>query len=1402
MPGTRRLLVFAGVALLIAVVGLAALYIALSRGFQRDRIRHQLEVALSDGLGVPVGIEALEGTLWPRAVARGVSLGPADAPLVQIDELSLAFDGFDLLARRLTLSHANVRGLRVALGAWPETLPGDVDADGEEASASWLPRVEIEGVSLTESTWHWTSAEASFSARVDLRGRGVVWPPPARGLPIAQLSVVADVDGVLDDETAPRLRLEGELDAGRIALSTLDLRTGGRRLTLEGDALAALSDDGIEIERLRLKSGPEAPTASEGAPPRAEETGGVLDLAGSVGPNGYRGLTLSGRGLDVALLSVLAPPPFPLEGRLDFDLALDGSLARPDLDASLDWRNGRAAAMRDLALHATVVGRKETLRADVDLEQAGRPLAVARGQVPLPFTLEKLRTSPAARVEVEAESLDLALLAPLLPDALTHPSGTASIDLVLSGGAPPVLAGRVAVEDAALELAGAGGLARADVLELGIEGFDLDTRSLMLSEVRGRGLQGVFDGSRADVSEAEGEPIEGPQPPALQVVIAQLHLIESALHWVSPDGNRLDARLDLDGRMLSWPAPSEALPAEHLRLAGDAEIVAGGLDSRLQIEGELVQGRIGLSRLGLRSVGHDLTLDGPGVATVTREGIEIERFRLRGASSELEVTGGIDWRGFRGLELRGRGLRTAPLGLLAALPFEVEGRFDLDLALDGVFSLPELEATLDWRDARMGTMDALRVRGDVRTEAGLLRFSFQPERVGQPAGLASAQIPYPFTTAGLAASPTTLAALKAEALDLSLLAPLLPEGVSEPAGTAKVDLRLRGGSPPELAGTLELDDGSIVVADLGEDALEPIEVHLALVPGARGVRIDTLRVATPLGAFEGDGLVDPFGRQDLRLALSEVDAVAVARGLGLDWGVEGRIEASLRLEGSLEAPTFEAEAHWVEARMGLAAADRVDLRAEADGRQLVAEARVVEGGREALKARIRGSVASLLAGRLGRDVEMRFEGSDFQLASLAPLLPRRVRDLTGRADLTLEVHGGAPPALSGSIDLADGSLRVPLLNQTFAPIEGRVRFDGLQIEPELRLGEPGAGAALTGALELGASSDGSLLAALRPQSADLVLELDHLPLARSRVVTADAHGSARASGPIDALSLTGDVLLERARLRMPEAEDPIFREIRIVASEPRTSLGEVDSGPGVFERAEAQMKLRLPRGSWLRGRGVELELEGEFEVEKRALRPARFKGGVRVLRGRYALYGRRFDVRRGSVVFDGSAQPDPRVDIEAHHRVRDVVVIARVSGRLSSPELQLSGDPPMSESDVLSYLLAGRPAHEMGSSGGGFDAAAAQLAAGIAANEALAVLDAGDWVDSIDVRVGESGSPEEVGVGRYMTRDLFVRYGRGFGEEPSDRIGIELRLSDHWSLESDLATDESAGADLIWSMDF
>ncbi len=880
------------------------------------------------------------------------------------------------------------------------------------------------------------------------------------------------------------------------------------------------------------------------------------------------------------------------------------------------------------------------------------------------------------------------------------------------------------------------------------------------------------------------------------------------------------SRLEGEGLSVSARGEGDARSFRSLALEGRVASLArlslaagrpgAGIDGELAFEAQL-EGPFAAPRGELRLRGQGLRARGTALGDLSarlrgeRGGmVRVEELALTGGGQELTLEGGFDAAGFRSLRVRAANLDVGALALLAGSPVELAGRADADLRLDGPFARPQLQGSAGWSEPRIGELSLERIGARVATAKPLLQIEAAVRAEGRESLRAEIELPWDGSSlepARLFASPLARVALEGEELDLRLLGPWLRRAPAGLRGRARLSLALRGGRPPSGSGSVELAEGAIELRAAGT-TLAPVAGRLAFSPHAEGLEIAELSLSLAGQTLEARGVVSAERLHDLRLTARAIDVAALAPLLPGAPALAGIAEGELRLAGPLPRPDLAGALAWEEPRVQGVALERVAAEIEAAGGRARASARAWRAGQEMAVAEAvlpwAAGAAELLADRTTR-LGLRADG--FDLGLLRPFLPRPLRELAGRADLVLDLRGGEPaPELAGFLDVADASLTLPVTRATWAPIRGRLalREESLWVE-DLRIGTEEAGARLAGRISL---------EGLEPRDLDLALDLEHFPLARSPLLTADASGAVAIGGRLEAATLEGELRLERVSAALGRAADPALREIRVLA---RDSAGE--EAPGVESRgrlatipdgARVRFDLSAPRNSWIRGPGTELEVEGALELRKAPFEKPALVGTVSAVRGRYTFQTKRFDVERGSLTFDGAQAIDPLLDIEAVHRVRDIRILLFATGRWSDPTLRLASEPPLPESDVLSYLFLGRPADQLAGSGGGggLDSAAASLAAGVAATEIAQILPTVLPIDTFDIRMAESERPAEVSAGRYVSDRIFVRYGRSFGPEGVDRVRVELRLTDHLSLESDLASDQSAGADLIWSTDY
>lgn len=952
--------------------------------------------------------------------------------------------------------------------------------------------------------------------------------------------------------------------------------------------------------------------------------------------------------------------------------------------------------------------------------------------------------------------------------------------------------------------------------------------------------EGLLDALRADLrAELEampGAPVEGHLSARLEegrvALVGELRVDQLARLVPGTVGLSGAASLVLEaGGPLLEPTGTLALSGRDLVLHGEPlghlELrVAGDPEGVLRLERLFLEG----GRLPLRS--------SPGARIeASAQGVALSGLRIESGAQWLELDGALVGGQLENVRLRAGSLDVPLLAELARAPFALSGRADLDLTLGGSLEAPSLDGALDWGDASFEGVRLERLLAHARARAERVDLELRlPGAGATPRLRLEAVLPRSLAGAPLArllASPRTEIRLETSALALEPFASLLAPHASALAGTLDAQLALRGGAPePSLEGELSLEKGRLHVARL-DRTFAPLDARLTL-DGDR-VRIDELVLQDPaIGSVHAsgalrvlglrarllgerpparlvfEGLVVESGPQQialegtlgldrfegLRLEARDLDARALGALAGTPVELGGTIDARLALDGVPDRPEVEGTLDWLRPLVGEAHAERIALRVETEASRLRGEGAVTVAGRELLDVRLflPREIAPPQALLASPASELVVEARGVDLAFFEPLLPSALREPRGRLQGRLELRGGQ--AVAGALDLADASLSVPLLGRTFAPIQGSARLDGETLHiASLEVGPPGSRASLVGSVQL---------AGMRPEEADLHLVLEDFALSRTSILHADASGEVDLHGPLEAPTIDGELALDDVAVTLPEASDPTLKEIRVIAADGAAngSLHEAGRGPSPFQRAGLDLRLKLPPGSWVRGRGAELDLEGGLAVRKAPREDPSWSGAVQVVRGSYRLHGKTFQVRRGEATLDGASRLDPWLDIVAAHRVRDVTVLALIGGRASNPVIRLGSEPSLPDADVLAYLLFGRPAAELGAgSSQGLQSAAAQAASGLAASQLSQVLQEVLPVDTLDVRIQEGGA-SQLGVGKYLGERVFVRYGKTLGSDPEDEVSVELRLSDQWSLESEITSSGSAGADLVWSFDY
>jgi translocation and assembly module TamB len=524
-------------------------------------------------------------------------------------------------------------------------------------------------------------------------------------------------------------------------------------------------------------------------------------------------------------------------------------------------------------------------------------------------------------------------------------------------------------------------------------------------------------------------------------------------------------------------------------------------------------------------------------------------------------------------------------------------------------------------------------------------------------------------------------------------------------------------------------------------------------------------------------------------------------------GVHGDLGLSMDIGGTSREPTFRGTVRLGEGRFGDFRAPFVLGVLNYTDRRLDANLDLWRTGENILEVEAHLPLDLGLTGVEQRRVEgplqVRADADSVDLGILEALTPafRRVR---GRLAVDAEVEGTwERPRLDGSISVRNGAMDVPGLGVQFGSVEGAAKLQGDSLLlQDVRITSGGGDLVVGGAVRLERLS--------RP--------LFDLDLRASQFVAIDVRnfltltgtGNLTLRGPLLGSTLSGNLTANRGVLyfadlvnkRVIDLDDPTIADL--VDS---TMFQEQDlraQFQNVFLDSLRVEDLRIAIGSdvWLRSAEANIQLDGEARVSK-AGREYQPIGTLQAPRGSYTLkigpVSRDFTVTHGEVRYIGTL--DAQLDIEARHTVRavrgdEIPVIAIIEGTLYAPKLRLESTmrPPISETDLASYLITGYPANEASAFGA---ANAVEIFSSTLSSELERALiqDLGVPVDLIEIRPGVASASgvataTQLAAGWQLGRKTFVTFNVGFCPDLSQLstrnlgAGLEFRFSREWRLQS------------------
>ncbi|MCL7984216.1 MAG: translocation/assembly module TamB domain-containing protein [marine benthic group bacterium] len=657
-----------------------------------------------------------------------------------------------------------------------------------------------------------------------------------------------------------------------------------------------------------------------------------------------------------------------------------------------------------------------------------------------------------------------------------------------------------------------------------------------------------------------------------------------------------------------------------------------------------------------------------------------------------------------------------------------------------------------------------------------------------------------------------------DSLRLERFAPLMPEGYEVEAGIdAVIDLDQEAQGPVKgtidlrtTAGSLALprsDEGGrlllrfepIVFALTSADSGSVGEVDLVLTDsaGAALVRVEG-EIDSPFALYQPQDLSaldsQPFSAR-AELAVDDLElfsAYALPR-----WDAWGSMHALVELEvdeagaltGTLAAATDSMRLrNTVRQEAYLLTLDpfRLDARVGPDGLTGETDLAVSVPGSEDLIT-VRGEIRmpeltslEIVPAEQPVDATLSIQVDDLYV--IEAFLPE-VSDVKGRFSLDSRIGGTLGELeVDGTANVADGYALIPLLGLELRDIrfdavsaaDGEIRLDGQVTSGEGTL-------TLSGVSENYPSSEEPSTFQIRGENFR-VMDTPEIRVAASPSLDVAFDGTK--------LRLAGDVTVPSALIGIPD-----LPESAVTPSDDVIIVGDTTSERSAPVPLEVDITLTLGDDVYFDGFGLDAQLLGGLNITQAPGADPRGRGEIRMVNGTFRQLGQELRIDPGRLIFNGPVD-DPAIDARAFVRATDGTEAGfRVGGTVQNLALETYSNPPRTESDIMSYILFGRPMSQTSGTEGNQASNAAAL---LGANMLAMSLAPSIGLDEARVETGTQQNKAQLVVGKYLSPKLYVGYGIGL-YEPISTLRLRYLLTSRWSIEA--ITGDQQSTDLLWRIE-
>lgn len=401
-------------------------------------------------------------------------------------------------------------------------------------------------------------------------------------------------------------------------------------------------------------------------------------------------------------------------------------------------------------------------------------------------------------------------------------------------------------------------------------------------------------------------------------------------------------------------------------------------------------------------------------------------------------------------------------------------------------------------------------------------------------------------------------------------------------------------------------------------------------------------------------------------------------------------------------------------------------------------------------------------------------------------------NLSGQAKIALNVSGQLDaPQIKGHIDLINGAFESLSTGALYHNIQAHLEGDGSKIvltqlsAQDNKNGQISA----TGTIHLDASQQFPFEFDIQP-SRIFILDSDYIDISAS--------GKLHLAGNTQKSKLEGELNIEQASVHLEEALPQSIKKIDIKyinTLENDPLLRFIEKRDTHFP-IDLNVKLNAPQNITVEGKNLKSEWKGSL-VATGTVDNLQLNGDVRLTFGEYNFNGKVFNLTQGNIHFGGSLDKKTTLYIVASKEMDRITAEIIIKGAVDKPVVSFRSNPPLSQREVLSYILFNRGISDITQDQGD------QLSQSfISLNTSEQASSSDDFlsrlrnnigIDRLDFTSNDNKENKEFGlqVGKHITENILISVKQGM-VSLSPIIAVEAKLHKNIKAQAEVGIRQSS----------